>query len=233
VRRHGGSAFPDRPAVPRRQITVSCLRRRCFFGRVLHSRLPSHFEHRPSALGRHLPTSAYRTRPRYQCPALLCLPPRLPDRSACRRATHRECSKRCQNNHGRQRPERLVVPHSIGTPGRRSSRPDKNKDDIHRAGRAFDCLERGVLEIQLLRGARSWRRRRDNLLGRTGKAWKKDAGLDVKVPFKPGRMDASQEQTDVESFAPLEPRADGFCNYASSKQQFMPPEERWLIGRSY
>lgn len=53
----------------------------------------------------------------------------------------------------------------------------------------------------------------------------KDAGVDVKVPFKPGRMDASQEQTDVASFAPLEPRADGFRNYISGKQQFMAPEE--------
>ncbi len=42
----------------------------------------------------------------------------------------------------------------------------------------------------------------------------KKAGQDVKVPFSPGRMDASQEQTDVDSFAVLEPAADGFRNYA-------------------
>jgi catalase-peroxidase len=52
----------------------------------------------------------------------------------------------------------------------------------------------------------------------------KKAGLAVKVPFTPGRMDASQEQTDVHSFAPLEPLADGFRNYYRS-QHLMSPEE--------
>ena len=52
----------------------------------------------------------------------------------------------------------------------------------------------------------------------------KTAGHDVKVPFTPGRMDASQEQTDVDSFAPLEPVADGFRNYLSGKQRMSPEE---------
>jgi catalase-peroxidase len=59
----------------------------------------------------------------------------------------------------------------------------------------------------------------------------KDAGVDVKVPFTPGRADATQEQTDAASFAPLEPRADGFRNYVSSKHQFMLPEEA-LVDRA-
>ena len=58
----------------------------------------------------------------------------------------------------------------------------------------------------------------------------KDAGHNVKVPFAPGRMDASQEQTDVASFAPLEPVADGFRNYLRGPQ-FMAPEEA-LVDRA-
>jgi catalase-peroxidase len=51
----------------------------------------------------------------------------------------------------------------------------------------------------------------------------RSAGYDVTVPFVPGRTDASQEQTDVESFAVLEPKADGFRNYLRTGEK-LPPE---------
>jgi catalase-peroxidase len=59
----------------------------------------------------------------------------------------------------------------------------------------------------------------------------RNAGVEVTVPFRPGRTDASQEQTDVDSFAMLEPRADGFRNYLRAGEKLQP--EKLLLERAY
>jgi len=58
----------------------------------------------------------------------------------------------------------------------------------------------------------------------------KDAGHDAEVPFTPGRMDASAEQTDVQAFEPLEPKADGFRNF--QKARYSVPVEKLLVDRA-
>jgi catalase-peroxidase len=58
----------------------------------------------------------------------------------------------------------------------------------------------------------------------------RSAGREVEVPFSPGRTDASQDQTDVQSFAPLEPAADGFRNY--TRARFSVPAEVLLVDRA-
>jgi catalase-peroxidase len=55
----------------------------------------------------------------------------------------------------------------------------------------------------------------------------RNAGFDIAVPFRPGRTDATQEQTDVDTFAVLEPTADGFRNYLRPEEK-LPPEQRLL-----
>ena len=52
----------------------------------------------------------------------------------------------------------------------------------------------------------------------------KEAGQDIEVPFTPGRNDTTQELTDVASFEPLEPTADGFRNYVGSESYRVPEE---------
>lgn len=60
----------------------------------------------------------------------------------------------------------------------------------------------------------------------------KDAGVDISVPFTAGRTDASQNQTDAEAFAPLEPNADGFRNYHRNRDNFSASAEEMLVDRA-
>ncbi len=60
----------------------------------------------------------------------------------------------------------------------------------------------------------------------------KDAGHDITVPFTPGRTDASQDQTDTEAFAPMEPNADGFRNYFRNQDHISASAEEMLVDRA-
>jgi catalase-peroxidase len=59
----------------------------------------------------------------------------------------------------------------------------------------------------------------------------KDAGHDITVPFAPGRTDATDEQTDAESFEPMKPEADGFRNYRRTR--FTVSDEEMLLDRAH
>ncbi len=60
----------------------------------------------------------------------------------------------------------------------------------------------------------------------------RDAGVQVTVPFEPGRTDATAEMTDADSFEPLEPKADGFRNYVDTDHHKTVPTERLLVDRA-
>jgi len=60
----------------------------------------------------------------------------------------------------------------------------------------------------------------------------KNTGYEITVPFTAGRTDASQEQTDIDSFSVLEPIADGFRNYTKKNIPFQK-KKCWLIKRNY
>jgi len=87
-------------------------------------------------------------------------------------------------------------------------------DKLEAIAKAFNASQTGSKKVSLA----------DLIVLGGNAAIEKAAGHSVDVPFWPGRMDASQEQTDIHSFAPLEPTVDGFRNYVSGKQRLTVEE---------
>ncbi|HEX7794615.1 MAG TPA: catalase/peroxidase HPI [Vicinamibacterales bacterium] len=120
--------------------------------------------------------------------------------------------------------------------GRIRLAPQKNWDvnDPPRLAKALQALERVQTEFNRSQtGGKKVSLADVIVLGGCAAVEKaaKDAGHTVKVPFTPGRTDASQEQTDVESFAVLEPTFDGFRNYVKAGAMLLP--ETLLVERAY
>ena len=148
-----------------------------------------------------------------------------------RGARRRACRSRSSSPpRGRRRPA-SAAPTSAAAPTARGSGWSRSGSwEVNEPGRAGDGAadpRAGPAGVQ-----RRAVRRQAGLAGRPDRARRRappssrrprTAGHDVTVPFAPGRTDASQEQTDVEAFAVLEPQADGFRNYLRAGEK-LPPE---------
>ena len=165
------------------------------------------------------------------------------------RARLRRRRRRPQGGRARQRPHRAAArPHRVGVggqlPGHRQARRGQRRPHppgaaarlgVQRRRRAVDACSRALEQVKAdFDGRGGARVSLADLIVLGGSAAvekaARDAGHDVTVPFHPGRTDASQEQTDVDSFKVLQPRADGFRSYLHPGEKLSP--EMLLLDRA-